>query len=385
LTAQNADLHKTIDNLNACFLTFTDDLVASGWLEQEPQVTKSLQRTIEHFITVVQSSHTLKEDNPTDRDDDDSGSATTESPVPEGTQDAAPLPVNESTITISGAGMNSSTMMIQDLYTAFITPHKTTASEYQFVRNNAIYEAPNGPTSFQTLPYEFVSAHNNAFNYKPRLPKPVNLFKRNFAQKLHMEAIRAGLRLVCTAEDSSQLFYEVFDRVLDFPTRESYRVRLSKILDDNFNHSLQPPPESDFDTLDSGGQSCVWLNASDVASHFRSIGVDIDSSLDVVNGEINPRYLPNIWTDMQDLPAKVLISRGIGGFADSQHQQLPHDEAPHSSTAYYNFTEAAQDASIYEICSTDAAYGTRGYGRLFMSVDVSKLIRGKYIFSPVAI
>jgi hypothetical protein len=63
LNAEVTNLHKTIEKLNAYFLTFTDDLVASGWLEQDPQATESLQKTIEHFITVVRASHVLKKDN----------------------------------------------------------------------------------------------------------------------------------------------------------------------------------------------------------------------------------------------------------------------------------------------------------------------------------
>jgi hypothetical protein len=278
LRAQNSELHSTIEDLNACFLGFTDDLVSSGWLEQDPQVTKSLQKTIEHFIALVRASHAHKEDNSTSRDGSDSDSEATDSAVPESAHDAAPLTMNESTITTSGTGMNSDPMMIQDLYTTF---RKTVA---QSVRTNGIPEAPKQPQRFQTSPYEFVSAHHDAFNHEPQLPRPTILFKHTFAQKLHMEAIRAGLRLVCTAEDSSRLFYRVFNRVLDLPTREWYRVHLSRALDENFNQSLQPPPESDFDTLWSGGESCVWLNASDVATHFRSVGMDLDLSLDIVQG-----------------------------------------------------------------------------------------------------
>jgi hypothetical protein len=376
-------LHKTIEKLNARFLDFTNDLVASGVLEQDPQVTKSLQRTIEHFITVVRASHVLTGDIST-ADDDGSGSATTESPIPEDSQDA--LSVNESTITISGTGKNSTSMMNQDLYTTFRGLHNTAAPELEMVdesvRNNAISEAPSGPTDIQSFPSKHLPPRNDIFNCEPQPPRPMNLCKLTFAQKLHMEAIRAGLRLVCTAEDGSQLFYQVFSRVLDFPTRESYRARLSRILDENFNECLLPPPESDLGKIWPGEESFVWLNASDVVSHFRSIGVDIDSSLDIVKGEINPECLPNKWADVQDLPAAELTTLCDDGFAEPQHRQLSHQMAWLSNTTYQHFTGAAQDANEFGNCAMDPTYKSRGHGKSFMSVNVhvSTLIHGEYYF-----
>jgi hypothetical protein len=353
LSAQNADLHKTIEDLNACFLTFTDDLVASGWLEQDPQVTKSLQGTIEQFITVAQASQALKEDNSASHDEDNSGSEMTESPALETTQDVA-LSVNESTNDISNSGMGSSMIVSTDLNDTFSRSHSTAASGpkdivIQPVQNNVIFEAHQAPTSFQNVAYEVLSAHMDALNYKPQLERSINSFKLTFAQRLHMEAIRAGLRLACNAEDSSQLFYRVFNRVLDLATRESYKALLSKILEETFDQSRQTPPESDLDRRWSGGESYVWLHASDVASHFRSIGMDFDSSLDVVNVELNPRSLPNIWGDMQEL------------------------------STYQQFTEAAQYGNECGIYTIDPTFSYKGYRKSSMSVDVSRLIHGKYL------
>jgi hypothetical protein len=387
LTAQNTDLHKTIEKLNSCFLTFTDDLVASGWLSQDPQVTKSLQRTIEHFITVVRESHTCEEDSLTAHDEDDFESAATKSPAPDDTEDASPsavTPVDESTITVSSTEIHPGTT-IRHLNTTFGIPYNTAASEHmdiQSVRNNAISEASYGPTSFEDIPFEFVSFLNDVLNYKPELTRPLNLPKPTFAQKLHTEAIRTGLHLVCNAEDSSQLFFRVFNRVLDLPTREGYRARLTRILDENSNRLLQPPPANDLDKLWSG-ESSVWLNASDVANHFRSIGMDFDSSPDIADEVTDPNYLPT-WTDMQDLPATGIDTISSDGFAKSPHQQPPHDMTYLSSTSYQHFTGAAQGANEFGISARHPTHNTRGYGRSFMpvdvsSVDVSKLIRGEYL------
>jgi hypothetical protein len=380
LNAQINNLHNTIEKLNECFLTFTDALVASGWLEQDPQVTKSLQSAIEHFITVVQASQVLKEDNSNASDDSDSVSLAAELSVPKDNQHTVPLPVNESILTTSGPGVDSSTTMIQELYVTFNKSHSTTAPKIketvvQSLRNT-VPNIPNGPTSFQTRPYDI-----DTFNYVPQLPRSTNVFKLTFAQKLHIEAIRAGLRLVCTAEERSQLFYQVFNRVLDFPTRESYRALLSRILNENLNNSLQPPPESDLDKLWSEGESCVWLNASDVASHFRSIGMDFDSSLDIVDVEINPQDLPNILHDTQGLPATRSVTLFGNGFAESQQQQQPsYDAALLSSTAYQHFTGAAQHANDFGFCTIDPTYSAQCYENLILSVDVARLIHGEYLF-----
>jgi hypothetical protein len=160
--------------------------------------------------------------------------------------------------------------MVEDLLFKFRRSYGTVDSAR---KENASQEitarkATDRPTSFQSSPYEIVPGHNNLFNYLPQLPRSVDLFAPNFAQRLHVQAIRAGLQLVCTAEDSSQLFYRVFNRVLDISTREGYRAYLNRVLRENFNQSPNPPSESDLDKLWSEGESCVWLNASDVANHF---------------------------------------------------------------------------------------------------------------------
>jgi hypothetical protein len=113
--------------------------------------------------------------------------------------------------------------------------------------------------------------------------------------------------------------------------------------------------------------------------------MDFDSSLDIVNGEISPKCLPNIWADMQDLPATGLVTLCGDGFAESQHQQPPHDVACLSSTAYQHFTGAAQDANEFETCAIDPTYSTRGYGKSFMSVDVLRLIHGEHLFFPATL
>jgi hypothetical protein len=119
----------------------------------------------------------------------------------------------------------------------------------------------------------------------------------------------------------------------------------------------------------------VWLNASDVASHFRSIGMDFDLSLDIVDVEVNPRFLPDIWPDME--PRAGLATFSVDGFSKFRHQQRPNNGTGFSDAAYQQHVVAASQAvdesGIYAI---GPAYTTRSYGSSFISVDVSRLIRG---------
>lgn len=374
---QVADLHKTIKNLNTCFLTFTDDLVASGWLEKDPQVTKSLQSTIEHFITIVRTSHVHDENNPATGGKGDSGSSATISPAPEDGQDAAAVPWNESTVLMSNTGMEFSTITVQDLYGTSSRQQHTAASEpEEIVAQSVQNDEAAGPTSLQIFPYGSIPAHDDTLNYMPQISIPADLFKLTFAQKLHIEAIRAGLRLVCTAEDSSQLFFQVFRRVLDFSTRESYRAHLNRVLNEGFGQSFLPPPERDLEKPWPGGDSSVWLNASDVASHFRSIGMDFDSSLNIVNVEVNPRFLPNIRPDVE--PGAGFATFSVDGFSKSRHQQRPNNGTGLSGAAYQQHVVAASQAVDKSgTYATGPAYTTRSYGKSFMSVDVSRLIHGE--------
>jgi hypothetical protein len=83
--------------------------------------------------------------------------------------------------------------------------------------------------------------------------------------------------------------------------------------------------------------------------------------------------------DMQGLSATELVTLCSDGFTESQHQQPPH------GAAYHHFTEATQDANKLGICAIDYEYSTQDYGGSFMSVDISRLIHGEYIFSGRAI
>ncbi|KAF2807114.1 uncharacterized protein BDZ99DRAFT_573011 [Mytilinidion resinicola] len=348
LNAQIAGLNKTIEGLNACFLTLTDELVASGWLEHNPQVTKAVQRAIERFITIVRVSHVPQEDDQTVSDCHSSGSMTTGSLAPEISLDR---------------------------------PHDTGTSEreetvVQSVRNAAPWEAANQPSDFQSFPCELVPAHNNTVNFMSQLRIPGSMDPPNptFAQRLHFQAIRAGLRLVCTAEDRSMEFYRVFNRVLDFHTREGLRALLNKILNDNFNQLLQPPLESDVDRSWSGGLSCAWLNASDVARYFRTIGMDFDGSQGIVTVKMHPGSFLARLLNAQGLPATGLITLCGDGLEESPHQQPPHDLACLSSTAHHYFTATAQDASCFGIFANNIAYTTRSHNTSHISIDVSRLI-----------
>ena len=356
MNAQISGLNRTIEDLNACFLTLTGELVASGWLEHDPQVTKAVQRTIKRFITVVRASHVSQKDDHIVSDCHGSDSMTMEPLVPE-----ISLDMPRDTCTLEGEEM-----------------------VVQFARNAAVWEAANQPSDFQSFPRELVPPPTNTVNFMSRLPIPGSMgqLSPTFAQRLHLEAIRAGLRLVCNAEDHSLMFYRVFNRSLDFNTREGLRELLNKILDDNFNQLLQPPPESDVDRFWSGGVSGAWLSASDVARYFRTMGIDFDGLQGIVAVQMHPGSLVARLLNVQGLSATGIITPCGDGLEESLHQQLQHDLGAFSSSAHHYLTSTTQDADSVGIFAKKPAYTTRSHNMSDISIDVSRLIHGKYLSFP---
>ncbi|RMZ77501.1 hypothetical protein DV737_g4306, partial [Chaetothyriales sp. CBS 132003] len=263
-------------------------------------------------------------------------------------------------------------------------PHATDALDpeemvVQSVRSAVRSKASNQPLNFQSTPGEPVPICNNGVNSISRLlvPDSTGSLSPTFAQRLHVEALRAGLQLVCTAEDRSLDFYRVFNHVLDTTTRERFRALMSRSLDNSFSYLLQPPPESDVDSSWSGGLSCAWLNASDVARYFRSIGMDFDGSQDVVTIKIHPGSFPAGLVNAQGQHAASRMRLSNDGLEKSTYQQQqPHDEARFSSTVHHTFTTTALDMSSFGILAKDIAYTTRSHDAFRVSIDVSKLIHG---------
>ncbi|KAF2664682.1 hypothetical protein BT63DRAFT_464773 [Microthyrium microscopicum] len=344
LTLQNSDLQKTIEDLSACFLSFTDDLVASGWLEQDRIVAKKLQATIEQFIAITRASQSPITENPAGDEHFESPGTTDSSPA-EFIQDlATPSPLKEPLPTATGIDMSSTQMILPNPQETLSRKYTTSTTESrnmltQTLPRATIFSSLNVPPSPQSYPRGPMPTHNPLLDYLPRIPRSINFFKPSFAQKLQLEAIRAGLRLVSTAEDNSSLFYRTFNRILDLPTRETFRSRLYQALDDN--KSLHPPPEN---ASWSESESFAWLNASDVARHFRSIGIDIDSSLDIVE--------------------MVQMESGYWqGFATFSGNEQPYD-----MRALYHANE------LDEYAINPAYNNNGGYTGSSVTVDLSKLI-----------
>jgi hypothetical protein len=194
-----------------------------------------------------------------------------------------------------------------------------------------------------------------------------------FAQRLHLQAIRAGLRLVCTAEDSSLEFYQAFSHALHFHTREELRALLNEILDDSSNRLRQPPPESDVDKSWSGGLFSAWLNASDAAQYFRTIGMDFDGSKGVVTVKLHPGSFSARLLNVRGLHAKGLITLRADGLEESPQQQPPHDLACLPSAANEYLTTTAQDVNCFGVFAKHLAYTTRRHDTSHVFVNVSRL------------
>lgn len=345
--------------MNACFLTLTDELVASGWLERDLQVTKTVQGTIERFIAAVRASHAPEKENQVVSDDHDPDSIA-----------RGPLAQEVDLDRSHDAGTLEHGLIVA-----------------QSGGSTAPYEATYQASNFQSFPGELVLPHVNithTFNFMTQLPIPGSIGPSSptFAQRLNLEAIRAGLRLVCSAEDRSLDFYRVFNHVLDFHARERLRRLLNRILDHNFHQLLQPPPESDVDGQGSGALPSAWLNASDVARYFRTIGIDLDGSQDIVTVQMHRGSLPARLLSVQGLPARDLVKVRRGGFEGSPHQQRSYDQAYLSSTPRHHFTSATRDVSSFGIFDKHLGYTAQSHDMLDISIDVSKLIYGKYLSSP---
>lgn len=333
MNAQIAGLNRTIEDLNACFLTLTDELVASGLLEHHPQVTKVAQRTIESFIALIRESQGSQKD---DQDASDFHSSVSTTPEPP-------------------------SLEIDLLRDSGTLKHKEVA--VKSVPNAAPWEAAGQPWEVQSFPYQLVPSHNPTVNFMPQLPilESMDPLRPTFAHRLHLEAMRAGLRLAITAEDRSLEVYRVFHLVLDSPTRHALVAALSMALNDSFNQLHHPPPESDVD------RSC--FNASDVARYFRTIGMDFDGMHGIVTVKMHPGSSP---ARVFNEGPPAITFRG-DGLKESPHPQPPHDSTYVSGTAHSPFTSTAQDVGVY---------ATRGHDMSHVSIDVSRLIHGEYLSFP---
>ena len=340
--------------MNTCFLSLTDELLTSGWLKHDPQATKAVQRTIKRFISVVRASHV-----PPQKDD----------------QSVRDYDIFDSTTTQSPPSVVDINAFVRD--ETIVEP----------LRTGPQWNTPLPPLDFQNFPDDLLPSphHNHKLNFTFHLPllKSLPPPSPGFAQRLHLEAIRAGLRVVCTAEDRSLLFYRIFNRVLDLPTRQILKSMMIDILDHNFNQLLLPPPESDIDTSWAGGPaSSPWLHASDVARYFRTIGVDLDQSQGIVSVKVHSG----------SLVARLLHTRGLDGrrgpvqrCPDVWEQLGPSGHFPSQDRAfrYTTTSQCRKSAFAPDVFANELAPNLQNCGTVHISMDVSRLIYGKYFMGPL--
>lgn len=373
LEAQVNSLQKTVDDLNTCFLAFTDDLFVSGWLEKAPKVASSLQATIENFISIVHASnsHSRNHDTVNDRDESTPTSYSIAHTGP--TQDANHFSVADSGIAVGSILVQGSDDTPNGVYASVNS--ELTKSTTKIKQDRMTLQTSRSPAQSRSFSPLYMPAYKDMFNYIPRLARQIDLMRLNFAQKLHMETIKAGLELISTAEDNSQLFFHVFSQVSDHHTRETYKRHFSRILDKYHNNAFEALPGAGIYSQWSGRKSWLWLNASEVASHFRSLGMNVDSPSGTISVEVDSSFPADMWYQREGLSAHQSF-RSHGNDASITHQASTDQAYLISTVPTYN-AKAAQAANDYDISSFHSLTNARSQrSRIF--VDVSQLIHGEH-------
>jgi hypothetical protein len=331
--------------MNACFLSLTDKLVISGWLEQDTQTTKAVQKTIESFITLVRASNVSQDDEQDTSDYHSPGVATPRSVV--------------SDISFHPIMSDPEEMAVASALDA------------------RLWDA-NQVSDSESFAYDGVSSRINTIS-ELRLPRSIDPPTPSFAQRLHVQAIQAGLRLVCTAEDHSMVFYRVFNRVLDLNTREGLKTFLHKVLDSNYNQLLQPPVETDLDMSWSEEVSEAWLSASDVARYFRTIGMDLEGPQGIVTVEVPLTSLLTKPANTQGLVVTDRILLHGDNLEKSSRQQPPNDQVYLSNGASNYVAASPEETSNFGVLANSFSYTARSGNTSNISIDVSRLIHGEYL------
>ncbi|KIW18018.1 hypothetical protein PV08_02305 [Exophiala spinifera] len=346
-----ASLNKTVEDLNSCFLDLTDELVASGWLQHDPKMTTAVQKSIERFLSVVRASQVHQ------RGNDDILACQSPTAV-----------INEPPVVET----HSDTSYERN-------PRDPKEILVESVPATSFWTEDNQLSDLQNPDCEIMQSRTDAVKIMSWLPKPGPMISiiPSFAQRLHMEAIRCGLLLVYAAESYSQKFHQVFNQVPDFYSRERLKRILIKHFDGEGNQLLVPPPESDNNMLWAGDSSCAWLNASDVARYFRTIGMDFDGSQGVATFNTYPKFFPTNLPDEQVFGATGPVSIHEGRLLEPEHQYQPQDLAP-----LYNQPTLSLTVNPQYLSTSNPSYTNLGHGQSHVCIDVSRLIHGEYLSLP---
>ncbi|KAK5047603.1 hypothetical protein LTR84_006700 [Exophiala bonariae] len=342
-------LDKTVEDLNSCFLNLTDEVVASYWLQHDPTVTKAVQKSIERFLFIVRESDIHQRDNEDIIAYQNSTSATNKPPAMEKNDYASHQSSHRDPIAVAMEPM-------------------PTAS---------LWRGENQWSLFRNIPGEIMPSRTDEVNFMSRLPMqgPRISIMATFAQRLHIEAIWCGLRLVHAADSYSQQFFQVFNQVPDFNTRERLKSILNNIFDVQGSPLLAAPPESHVNILCAGGLPSPWLNASDVARYFRIIGMDFDGSQGIVTFKDYPGTLKRRLLKEQGLGTTGHSSVDDDGTLELDYRYQSPGVAAHHNNPISSHSATTHGLSGFWMSTNDASYTDRDHGQSYICIDVSRLIQ----------
>ncbi|KIW00846.1 uncharacterized protein PV09_07606 [Verruconis gallopava] len=375
LTSEVNELQQSIETLNTCFLTFTDDLVASGLLKCDENLAKSLQRTIERFVSVARESHNRSENSACTKDENTMTSET-RSPLAGKCDGKITFETQKgsTTTTFSSVGIFNQT---HDAVSLSSKLYKATAVEDGKIvtptAQNVINSTANKPfTSFQNGPDERMPLFQDSFSYLTRTPASIGVLKLNFAQRLQMETLSAGLRLLDSAREGSLIFRRVFNCVLDSSTRELFRNSLQNQLNKTFYGSFSVPSERDGENTWNGGESNVWIYSSGVDVYFRSMGIDLNVTEELVELGITPRI--SQYTRFATQRTPLYGSAACYGDVFTEQQQYDQQEGnPTNLSDMVHQYPTDLDNSARAQCRSPLNI-TRDRGERSVSISVPRLI-----------
>ncbi|KUJ17793.1 uncharacterized protein LY89DRAFT_781920 [Mollisia scopiformis] len=261
-------LNGIIEGLNNTFVSFTDVLAKSKWLEMDACMASELKSTIQTFLELTQSSP-----EPISR-----GEAA--APLHSASKHAAPniVPENLTSPSSSSSPRPTNHEKIRGYSGSAIGSATSSSPQGRSTESTSAFGPTNTSSNFSSIlspsfsiPSPYLSL--SAIQSMSWQTLPTN--EVSFAGRLHRAAYEEGHRILCNWDRELYSYQQVFSYMLGAHTRDSLFWYLSKALNENL-HGVLDPPEQLFPLADVTFQTNSWLNATEVYQYFRMNGIDFD-------------------------------------------------------------------------------------------------------------
>jgi hypothetical protein len=360
-------LHCTIDGLNKTFLSFTDALTTSEWLENDAYVAGELRNTIRTFLELTQSPHepSSREEVHTFREN---AHKHMKSDVVLKNPEYSPSfsGSSECSATVeTTCGHSASSSAISASPAAGSIDNGVALKTASAFANTDVY---NRPWPYFSIPSPFLSL--SAIQSMSWKPLAVN--ETTFSRRLHQAAYEEGYRILCNAEQEFNNYQQIFGYMLGTHTRESLFWYLTSALNENLDGVLEPP-EAIHSFTNFEVQSSGWLNATEVYHHFRMKGIDFDKYPIVAEIQIDGDN----------------VNKSIASKEEPFNSSMLQPSAPELRTEISNYSDPF-DCSLFTYLQNVDQFG--GNSRIVsnssalsskrrVSVDVTKLISGECLLN----